>query len=125
LAIVLATIAGAFLFALANEEGYDMVDRIFMVLLIASIGIVYRENTLYRQSREGNMLKDPKTKIAANRFVNSFLMRLFQVTPLLYLFIIKYPDILFAQTTIPIILFIIFGLTVNEHYRLYKDKPTS
>jgi hypothetical protein len=124
LAIVLATIAGAYGIVILENTELTTESRMFFTFLIAGIGMLYRENTIWRESRECKLLKDPKTKIAANRFINSLLIRLFQASPLLYLFIIKYPNMPYQPYIVSALIFAITVLTINEHVRLYKDKPS-
>lgn len=121
LAIVLATIAGAFVLALADNIELDMINRTTIVLFIAGIGIVYRENTIWRESIEGNLRKDPNSKIKKNRFINSLFLRFFQYSPLLYLFGIKYTPFIGREYILSLIVFVVIIFTINEHVRWYKD----
>lgn len=124
LAIVLATIAGAFVLALHDNTELNMTNRIIGVFFITTIGIVYRENTIWRESIEGKLIKDPKSKIKTNVFIGSLFLRFFQFSPLLYLFGIKYFIEIGQGYSISIILLLIFTLTIltiNEHVRWYKD----
>ena len=118
LAIVLASIAISLgLLAIPNES-LDVTSKSVLGVFVGFMGIFYGEMVTWRESREGRMLKKKKSKISSLRFITSLLIRSFQVIPLIVWFYVLFPS--WGITIILSLLFLVFVLSVNEHYRLWK-----